>query len=84
MDRAEKMDCRSNGEVIFTGATTEFQLRKGLTQKKGRLINSYDPEANTSIRGDTFIHNMASVWDTEILYDFLNRVIKNLDNPIVC
>jgi len=31
MDRAEKMDCRSNGEVIFTGATTEFQLRMGLT-----------------------------------------------------
>ena len=31
MDRAEKMDCRSNGEVIFIGATTEFQLRKGLT-----------------------------------------------------
>jgi len=31
MDRAEKIDCRSNGEVIFTGATTKFQLKKGLT-----------------------------------------------------
>ena len=31
MDRAEKMDCRENGEVIFTGATAEFQLKKGLT-----------------------------------------------------
>jgi hypothetical protein len=25
------MDCGANGEVIFTGATTEFQLKKGLT-----------------------------------------------------
>jgi len=25
------MDCRANGEVVFKGATTEFQLRKGLT-----------------------------------------------------
>jgi hypothetical protein len=33
MDRAEKMDCRANGEVILTGATTEFQLKKGLTPK---------------------------------------------------
>jgi len=32
MGRAEKMDCGVNGEVIFTGATTEFQLKKGLTQ----------------------------------------------------
>ena len=32
MDRAEKIDCRANGEVIFTGATTEFQLKKGLTR----------------------------------------------------
>jgi hypothetical protein len=31
MGRAEKMDCGVNGEVIFTGATTEFQLKKGLT-----------------------------------------------------
>jgi hypothetical protein len=31
MDRAEKMDCRENGEVIFTGATAKFQLKKGLT-----------------------------------------------------
>ena len=31
MDRTEKMDCGVNGEVIFTGATTEFQLKKGLT-----------------------------------------------------
>jgi hypothetical protein len=32
MDRSEKMDFRANGEVIFTGATTELQLKKGLTQ----------------------------------------------------
>jgi hypothetical protein len=32
MGRAEKMDCGVNGEVIFTGATTEFQLKKGLTR----------------------------------------------------
>ncbi len=31
MGRVEKMDCGVNGEVIFTGATTEFQLKKGLT-----------------------------------------------------
>ncbi len=39
MDRAEKMDCRANGEVILTGATTEFQLKKGLKgymQKMGK------------------------------------------------
>ena len=35
MGRAEKMDCGVNGEVIFTGATTEFQLKKGLTQERG-------------------------------------------------
>ena len=34
MGRAEKMDCGVNGEVIFTGATTEFQLKKGLTRRK--------------------------------------------------
>jgi len=32
MDRTQKIDCGTNGEVIFTGATTEFQLKKGLTQ----------------------------------------------------
>lgn len=31
MDRAEKIDCREYGEVIFTGATIKFQLKKGLT-----------------------------------------------------
>jgi hypothetical protein len=31
MDRSEKIDYRSNGKVIFKGATTEFQLKKGLT-----------------------------------------------------
>jgi hypothetical protein len=31
MDRAEKIDCRVNGEVILTGATPKFQLKKGLT-----------------------------------------------------
>jgi hypothetical protein len=30
MDRAEKMDCRADGEIIFTGATAKFQLKKGL------------------------------------------------------
>jgi len=34
------MDCRTNGEVIFTGATTEFQLRKGLTRKGRHRILS--------------------------------------------
>lgn len=34
MDRAEKIDCGTNGEVIFTGVTTKFQLKKGLTQNK--------------------------------------------------
>ena len=34
MGRAEKMDCGVNGEVIFNGATTEFQLKKGLTPNK--------------------------------------------------
>jgi hypothetical protein len=30
MDRTEKKDCRANGEVILTRATTKFQLKKGL------------------------------------------------------
>jgi len=42
MDRAEKIDCRANGEVIFTGATTEFQLKKGLTGFN-QLINLFYP-----------------------------------------
>ena len=40
MDLAEKMDCRSNGEVLFIGATTEFQLRVGLTRFEER--NTYN------------------------------------------
>ena len=32
MDRAEKMDSRASGEIIFTGATTKFQLKKGLNR----------------------------------------------------
>jgi hypothetical protein len=41
MDRAKKMDSRANGEVTFTGATTEFQLKKGLTHftKTHLLLN---------------------------------------------
>jgi hypothetical protein len=31
MDRTQKIDCRASGEVIFTGATIKFQLKKGLT-----------------------------------------------------
>ena len=31
VDRFEKIDCRSNGDVIFTKATTKLQLRKELT-----------------------------------------------------
>ena len=31
MDRVQKIDCGVNGEVIFTGATAKFQLKKGLT-----------------------------------------------------
>jgi hypothetical protein len=27
----EKIDCRASGDVILTGATTKFQLKKGLT-----------------------------------------------------
>ena len=34
MDRAEKIDCREYGAVIFTGATIKFQLKKGLTHSK--------------------------------------------------
>jgi len=34
MDRAEKIDCREYGAVIFTGATIKFQLKKGLTRKE--------------------------------------------------
>ena len=41
MVRAEKMDCGVNGAVIFTGATTEFQLKKGLTR-----LQSYVPIMN--------------------------------------
>ena len=38
MDRAEKMDCRENGEVIFIGVTTEFQLKKGLIPEENEKI----------------------------------------------
>ena len=38
MDRAEKIDCREYGAVIFTGATIKFQLKKGLTQIIGREV----------------------------------------------
>ena len=38
MDRAEKIDCRSNGEVTSTGATTKFQLKKGLTPEKEKYL----------------------------------------------
>jgi hypothetical protein len=31
MDRTQKIDCETNSEVIFTGATIKFQLKKGLT-----------------------------------------------------
>ena len=41
MDRAEKIDCTSNGEVIFTGATTKFQLIKGLTPSSSVTIKSF-------------------------------------------
>ena len=37
MDRAEKIDCRENGAVIFTGATIKFQLKKGLTHQRLRI-----------------------------------------------
>jgi len=37
MDRTQKIDCGTNGKVIFTGATTEFQLKKGLTLMQGGL-----------------------------------------------
>jgi len=30
MDRTQKIDCGVNGEATLTGATTEFQLKKGL------------------------------------------------------
>lgn len=30
MDRAENIDRKANGEVIFTAATAKFQLKKGL------------------------------------------------------
>jgi hypothetical protein len=32
MGRTQKIDPGINGEVIFTGATAKFQLKKGLTQ----------------------------------------------------
>jgi len=34
MDRTQKIDCGTNGEVIFTGATIKFQLKEGLTRGK--------------------------------------------------
>jgi hypothetical protein len=34
MDRTQKIDCGTNGEVIFTGATIKFQLKEGLTLKE--------------------------------------------------
>lgn len=34
MDRTQKIDCGTNGEVIFTGATIKFQLKKGLIHKR--------------------------------------------------
>jgi hypothetical protein len=40
MDRVEKMDCRANGEVILTRATTEFQLKKGLNRMRAANFHS--------------------------------------------
>ena len=44
-----------------------------VTEKTGRLVYVYDPEANTSVLDGSPIRNIASVWDMEILGDFLNR-----------
>ena len=60
MDRAEKMDCRANGGVILTRATTKFQLKMGLTPiNKANYLpylttsltscsNSYNPPSSIS------------------------------------
>jgi hypothetical protein len=37
MDRTQKIDCGTNGEVIFTGATIKFQLKEGLTLSFSRI-----------------------------------------------
>jgi hypothetical protein len=43
------------------------------SETTGRLVYTYDPGANTSVMDGSPIRDIASVWDMEILSDFLNQ-----------
>ena len=47
--------------------------REMVNEKTGRLVYIYDPRANSSVMDGSPIRDIASVWDMEILSDFLNR-----------
>jgi hypothetical protein len=44
-----------------------------VSETTGRLAYTYDPKANTSVMDGSPIRDIGSVWDMEILSDFLNR-----------
>lgn len=51
-----------------------FDWYKALaSEKTGRLPYIYDPMTNTVVAGGSPIRDIASIWDMEILSDFLNR-----------
>jgi hypothetical protein len=51
-----------------------------VNEKTGRLVYIYDPKANSSVMDGSPVRDIASVWDMEILSDFLNR--QEL-NPVI-
>ena len=55
MDRTQKIDCGTNGKVIFTGATTEFQLKKGLTPQLEDCEEGY--QVAEAIKGQSIFVN---------------------------
>jgi hypothetical protein len=64
MDRTQKIDCGTNGEVIFTGATIKFQLKEGLTHTSQHL---------RLIFGTPDFSNMGNVPSTHIFIENLCR-----------
>jgi len=51
-----------------------FEWYKGMvSEQTGRLLYLYDPEANAVVADGSPIRDIASIWDMEIVSDFLNR-----------
>ncbi len=51
-----------------------FEWYRGMvSEKTGRLVYIYDPKAKTVVADTSPIRDIASVWDMEMLSDYLNR-----------